>query len=54
MIFVDLNFAEFLGFFFTFACLLFITIVVLSGIMRLFDHLIYEKFWWFGFKNRRK
>jgi len=54
MIFVNLTFAELLGFFFTFACLVFMVIVVFGGIMRFFDSFVDEKFWWLGYKSRRR
>lgn len=59
MIFIDLTFAEFLGFFLIFACLIFMTIVIFGGIMRIF-----ENFWGdelkrvfhyhYHYKDRRK
>lgn len=54
MIFVNLNFDELLGLFLVFGCLVFITIVVFNGIMRIFEPIFDEKFYWFGYKNRRR
>lgn len=54
MIFLNFNFSELLGIFMVFVCLVYVIIAVFGGIMRLFDSFIYENFWWFGYKNKRK
>jgi len=59
MIFVDLTFGEFLGFFFTFTCLVFTTIVVFGGIMRIFENFWGDKLnrvfhYHYHYRDRRK
>jgi hypothetical protein len=59
MIFVDLNFDELLGLFFVFACLIFVTIVLFGGIMRIFENFFDEKIdrlfhYHYHYKDRRR
>lgn len=54
MILINLTFAELLGFFLTFVCLIFFTIVVLGGVMRIFEKFFDRKFYVWGYKKKIK
>lgn len=59
MILVNFNFDELLGIFFVFAYLVFITIVIFSGVMRIFEDFFYNKLkrvfhYHYHYKDRRK
>lgn len=59
MDFLSLNFDELLGIFFYFACFIYLTIAVFSGLMRIFENFDIEEIkrvfhYHYHYKDRRK
>jgi len=59
MIFVDLTFGEFLGFFLAYGCLAYVIVVVFGGVINLFGSFFEDKLsrvfhYHYHYKDRRK